>query len=346
MPLFKTHCLLFILLAVASITSHAWIAQYEQTGSELLTGYWKYKSSENSRVDSTSTGLNLYSNDATTITSIHQDIPTVALGSILLLSADVKCNDVLTGKKPWNQARLLLLQNDGRKDRWDLPSVVTSLTGTQDWKNYQGIFTVLPETQRIQVIAQVNQTIGSLQINNIQLYPVSETHLFAMARNITLLAWSAFFLLLIGSCLLIKKNILLRLLLVFAFAFIIIGTTLPGDVKNQVSDEVLTQLHAQSEPHKTTILWDLSKVWHFCSFFLFGLIICLMMTQESLTQVTIVIVLLAGGTELAQLYIDGRTPLVTDFFIDAAGGIAGMILIWFAKIRRDNHPSDTEIACK
>ncbi|HQV89247.1 MAG TPA: VanZ family protein [Nitrosomonas sp.] len=36
---------------------------------------------------------------------------------------------------------------------------------------------------------------------------------------------------------------------------------------------------------------------------------------------------MAGGTEIAQLYIEGRTPLVSDFFIDAAGGVTGMILI-------------------
>jgi len=260
----------------------------------------------------------------------------VAPGTTLLLSADVKSNDVVAGAKPWNQARLLLLQVNGKKEHWDLPSVVVSLTETHDWENYQGIFTVSQETQSIRIIAQLSQTTGSLQINNIQLYPVSETQMFAMARNVMLSTWSAFFLLLIGSCQKKKKNILLRLLLFLAFAFIVIGTTLPGTVKNQVSDEVKTQLHAQSEPLKATIPWDMSKIWHFCSFFLFGLILCLMMTQERLSRMIFAILFLAAGTELAQLYIDGRTPLITDFFIDAAGGIIGIILIRIFYMRNNS----------
>lgn len=328
MPLFKTQCLLFILLAVTTIASHTWIAQYEPNGSELLTDYWKYKTSENSQINLTNTGFNLISNDATTITSIYQDIPKVAPGTILLLSADVKSSDVLAGEKPWNQARLLLLQVDKKKERWDLPSVVVSLTGTHDWENYPGIFTVSHETQSIRVIAQLNQATGSLQINNIQLYPVREAQLFAIAGNIMLSAWSAFFLLLIGSCLISnKQGIFLRLLLVCAFISIIVGTTLPGKLKNQVSNEVRTHIHTQSAQNKNPMTWDLSKIWHFCSFFLFGLILCLMMTQERLSQMIFAILFLAAGTELAQLYINGRTPLITDFFIDAAGGIIGIILI-------------------
>lgn len=345
MPLFKTQYLLFIFLAVTAIASHTWIAQYEPDGSELLTDHWKYKTSENSQINLTSTGFNLISNDATTITSIYQDIPTVAPGTILLLSADVKSNDVLAGEKPWNQARLLLLQIDKKKERWDLPSIVVSLTGTHDWENYPGIFTVSHETQSIRAIAQLSQATGSLQVNNIQLYPVRETQLFATIRNIMLSAWSAFFLLLIGSCLIGKKqSIFLRLLLVCAFISILAGTTLPGKLKNQVSDEVKTHIHTQSEQTKNTMTWDLSKIWHFCLFFLFGLILCLMMTQERLSRMIFAILSLAAGTELAQLYIEGRTPLIIDFFIDAAGGIFGLILILLTKTRKDHHFSITDAA--
>jgi VanZ family protein len=52
-----------------------------------------------------------------------------------------------------------------------------------------------------------------------------------------------------------------------------------------------------------------------------------MMKKEPILQTITIILLLAGGTEIAQLYIEGRTPLVSDFFIDAGGGVAGMILI-------------------
>lgn len=52
-----------------------------------------------------------------------------------------------------------------------------------------------------------------------------------------------------------------------------------------------------------------------------------MMAKEPTLQLMILILLLAGGTEIVQLYIDGRSPLFTDFLIDAAGGLSGIALI-------------------
>lgn len=249
-------------------------------------------------------------------------------GTVLKLSADIKCDDVVPGKKPWNLARLLLVQNDGRNDRWNLPHTLAALTGTAGWKNHHAVFTISPETRKIQVIAQLSQSTGLLQIKNVQLYPVNETLIFRWARGIILFAWGAFFLLLVASCLFLgKKKILSRLLLISALVAIIAGTTLPGDIKNQVSGKIGTQIDTGNESFKAAILWDLAKVWHFCFFFLLGLILCLTMINASWIQPFVIIMLLAGSTEIVQLYINGRTALVSDFFIDAAGGVAGLILI-------------------
>lgn len=328
MPVLKASCFVFIFLALATIVSHAGLNQYEQAGPELLTGNWKFKPSATSRINITENGLTLDSGDAQTVTSAYQDVPVIEHGTVLKLSADIKCDDVVPGKKPWNLARLLLVQNDGRSDRWDLPHTVAALTGTADWKNHHAVFTVSPETREIRVIAQLSQSSGSLQINNIQLYPVSETLVFRWAKGIILSAWSAFFLLLIASCLLLgRKKIFLRLLLISVFAAIIAGTTLPGEMKHQVSGKIGTQIDAGNESFTAAMPWDLAKVWHFCFFFLLGLILCLTMSNASWIQPLAIILLLAGSTEIVQLYINGRTALPSDFFIDAAGGIAGLIMI-------------------
>jgi len=282
---------------------------------------------ENSRVDITEEGLNLFSSDAKNGVSAHQDLAMVKPGTVLLVSADVKCDNVKAGKYSWSTARLLLPQNDGKKDRWDLPHGVVTLTGSHDWKNYRKAFTIAPETQKIRLLAQLNQSTGSLHIQNIHVYPVHENEAYQWARSFILPAWGAYFLLFAGSFLFInKKNLFIRLLLISVFISIIAGITLPGDIKNQVSSDVRVQLDSQSESFKAAIPWDLSKVWHFCFFFLFGLILIAMLDKASIPQGVIMILLPAGGTELTQLYIEGRTPLVSDFFIDAAGGMAGMIL--------------------
>lgn len=328
MPLLKTNCFIFIILAAATLISHTRISQYEQIEPDLLTAHWQFKTSESNRINITENGLALLANDAKTGVNTFQDLPLVNPGATLLVSADVKCTNVVIGAKPWSLARIILAQNDGEKDRWDLPHTVVALAGTTDWKHYRTAFTISPETKSIRLFAQLSQSTGSLQIKNLRSYPVHVNQAYIWARAIILPAWSAFFLLLAGSCLFIRgKTILFRALLLTTFIAIIAGISLPGDLKNQVSDEVKVQIDAESESFKTAIPWDLSKVWHFCFFFLFGLILCLMMTKESIIHAAAIILMLAGGTEMAQLYIDGRSPLITDFFIDAAGGLLGITLI-------------------
>lgn len=327
MPLFKTHCFLFILLAVATLVCYYRFDQYQQVGPELLTGNWKFRTTENSRVDMTEKGLILFSSDARIGASAHRDLRMVKPGTVLLVSADVKCDNVRAGKQSWNAGRLLLAQNDGKKDRWDLPHAAVALTGSHDWKNYRKTFTIAPDTEKIWLLAQLSQSSGSLQFQNIHVYPVHENEAYRWARSFILPAWGAYFLLFAGSFLFIgKKNFFSRLLLISVFISIIAGIALPGDIKNQVSSDVRIQLDSDSNSFKAAIPWDLSKVWHFCFFLLFGLMLYAMLDKASILQGIIMVLLLAGGTELTQLYIEGRTPLVSDFFIDAAGGIAGMTL--------------------
>ncbi|MDE2387646.1 MAG: VanZ family protein [Betaproteobacteria bacterium] len=340
MPLFKTHCFLFILLAAATLACYHQFDRYRQIGPELLTGEWKFRAMENSRIDITEKGLNLFSSDAKTGVSAHQDLAIAKPGAVLLVSADVKCGDVIASKQPWSVARIILAQNDGKQDHWNLPHTAVALTGSHDWKNYRKAFTIAPETQKIQLLAQLNQATGSLQIRNIHVYPVHENEAYQSVRNLILPAWGAYFLLFAGSFLFIdKKNFFIRLLLFSVFISIIAGITLPGDIKNLVLNDVKIQLDSESESFKAAIPWDLSKVWHFCFFFLFGLILLVTLEKRSILQGIVMILLLAGGTELTQLYIEGRTPLVSDFFIDAAGGIAGMVLTGIFISKQNNTPA-------
>lgn len=328
MPLLKTNIFLFIFLAAATFASLAWIDRYQQAGPELLTDNWIAEVSENNRIEITENELTLFSNDPQTGARILQNLPVLEHGAVLLFSAEMKCDNVVPGKRPWNRARLLLVQNDGKKDRWDLPLLIASLTGTHNWKSYHNFFYITPKTQSARVVAELNQSTGSLQVRNIQLYPVSETQTYLWVRDIILFSWGAFFLLLVGSCLFAnKRSVLFRALLASAFISIVIGTSLPGYVKTSVMYQIETQIDETSPALRDIVPWDLTKVWHFCIFLSLGLILYLMLKKVPFTEVVTIILMMAGGTEIMQLYIDGRTPLVTDFFIDAAGGIAGIALM-------------------
>jgi len=320
-----------MVLAVSTVVSHAVVDRYEKCGPDLLTKQWTVSPPENSqtrRADISDNTILLFSGDPKTGINVFQEFLKAGQGIILKFSADLKCDDVQPGEKPWNRARLLLVQNDRKKDRWDLPHQVASLAGTTDWENHVNFFTIPPEIEKMSAVAQLSQSTGSFELKHIQLYPVRQATVFTWVRNGILFSWAAFSVLLIGSCFVMgRESRISRILLVFAFIAILIGTTMPGEMKAQVSNEIKTRIHSEIHTVGEANPWELSKVAHFCFFALFGLVLCLMMTKAPALHVMIIILLLAGGTEMAQFFIDGRSPLFSDFFIDAAGGFFSIILI-------------------
>ena len=98
-------------------------------------------------------------------------------------------------------------------------------------------------------------------------------------------------------------------------------------MKESILYQIESQLDTVIPAFRDIALWDLTKAWHACIFFLLGVALCWMMKKVPLTQLMAIILMMAAGTEIVQLYIDGRTPLVSDFFIDATGGLAGIALV-------------------
>ncbi|TXI17363.1 MAG: VanZ family protein [Nitrosomonas sp.] len=328
MPLFKTTILLFIFLAIATFTCLFWIDRYQQIGPDLLPHQWTAATFEKNRVDISDDTLTLFSQNPRIITNAQQYLPAIERGSILLFTAEMKSDNVIPGRKPWNQARLLLVQNDGKKDRWNLPLTVATLHGTNDWDTYQNFFYITPQTQSVRVIAELSHSVGSFQIRNMQLFPVRETGTYLLAKKLILISWGIFFAVLVGSCLFAeKKSALFRAVLTCAFISIIIGTSLPGYMKTSVVYEVETQIDVLSPVFADIVPWEITKIWHACIFLILGMILSLMTARVPFVQVMTIIMMMAAGTEMIQLYIDGRTPLISDFFIDSIGGFIGALII-------------------
>jgi len=258
---------------------------------------------------------------------MKQTILPVISGSILELSADIKCKNVKPGVESYNRARLILMQYD-RDGRWlNLSHQVASIYGTHEWDSYNKYFIINPETNKIIVSAELCHCTGSLWIKNIHLYPVIQTHAYTYFKIIILVIWAIYFIILLGPCFInIKNNIVIRITLVLVFILIIIGVTIPSDMKFQITDyanELINSLGVVSEGYFTL---DLAKIGHFFFFFLFGLVFSLLQKDESDTMVIINILLLAGSTEIMQLFIDGRSFLLWDVIIDLNGAFYGFIL--------------------
>ncbi len=322
---------------------HFFIDQYEKNGPEMLGDNWILNASESGRAGGKENGLLLFSSDQKKSVSIQQDILSFGHGSLLKLSADMKCKNVQPGAKSYNLARLLLVQDNGLKDQWNLPHLVASFTRTHEWESYSQVFTIRPETKKLRVVAQLSQSTGSFWLKNLLLYPVSQTKAYPWIKKGILVAWTLFTVFLLGSCFSYgNQKIGVQGMLVLAFIAIIVGTTMPGDMKIEVSKQVVTQIHTASDTF-SAIFTDrfsaaielavasyISKVGHFCFFVLFGLALSLLLDRESAVLVMTHILLLAGATEFAQFYIDGRSPLVWDFLIDTLGGLFGIVLMKFS----------------
>ena len=328
MPLLKINIFLFFFLAILTLASLILIERYEQAGPDLLTHHWVDKGQGNSKIDIKEGELSLFSNNSQIGASVYQSLPIIKHGTVLFFSAEVKCDNVLPGRDPWNLARVLLVQNNGQEDRWDLLHAVAMLTGTHEWQSYHNYFYITHETKTARIITELNQSTGSLYVRNLKLYPVNETKTYLWIKNAILFSWGTFFVLLIGSCLFAeKKSATLRILLASAFISIVIGTSLPGYIKDSVLYKIEAQIDFLNPVFRDIVPWDLTKVWHTCIFFLLGLVLCLMMRRVPFAHIVAVILMMAASTEIVQLYIDGRTPLISDFFIDAAGGFSGIASI-------------------
>lgn len=123
-------------------------------------------------------------------------------------------------------------------------------------------------------------------------------------------------------------------MLVLAFIAIIIGTTMPNDMKIQVSNQVATQIHTVNDTFSPVMALYLTKAGHFCFFVLFGLFLSMLLNRESAILVLGHILLLAGAAEIAQFYIDGRSPLILDFVLDASGGLVGLIVMKLSSLKK------------
>jgi VanZ family protein len=338
MSLFKTKIIIFVVITAVTVMCHSTIKQYEKSGPELLLNKWSLQASKDSTAEINENVLYLFSMDHSKSVNIIQEISSITNGALLYLSADIKCENVSLGEEPWNRARFLLLQYDREGNRLDLPHHVASIIGTRKWASYNNYFTIEPETKKIRVTAQLSKSTGAFWLKNIHLYPVAQSEVYTWIKYSVLVSWGLYFTFLLLTCFINGKNsIVIRFMLVIGFILIIVGISMPADKKDQLSGWTNVQINTTQTVSEEAKNWDLTKVGHFCFFLVFGLSLFFLLNHEPDIIVFNNILLLAGGTEIAQLYIGGRGPHFWDFIIDVNGGLFAFVLMkLFAMIRTED----------
>ncbi|WP_320040567.1 VanZ family protein [uncultured Desulfobacter sp.] len=327
----KVHFVGFVFLALVTLFCHKWIEQYTAIGPDMLSGQWQVRAQDRYQGMIQNGILSIESQDPLKSISIYQNVAGFKPGMLLRLCADISSEKVTPGLKPWNRARLLLVQNDGKKDRWDFHHSLAVIEGSLKWKRFDDVFTVSLLTEKLQVVAQMSRCTGRFEVKNISLVPVAVNSVYTWTARVVLFIWAVFGLLVMGSFLVrVRDNRALRVLMGLAFAGIIIGTTMPVGLKNQMIKDVKIGAEAVKETvlplDKQELLWKPDKVGHFCFFALFSCVMTLLMNHESVFCIPVYVIMVAAGTEFAQMFIGGRTASLGDFFIDMAGGALGIMI--------------------
>lgn len=329
----KIHLFCFILLASITIGSVFGVEQYLPAGEDLLDHRgWEIINPGNQVAVIGDSYLFLSSQIPDTHVRIEQSLDVPGDDLIVKLSADIRTVDVARGNQAWNTARLLLLQYNAGGQWLQGDHGVISLEGSHGWRNYEKTFKIQPEAAQLKVAAALSRCKGGLNVRNIRLYPVSVSRPYTWTRVVVLGGWGLFFIFFMGAFV-AGYGAAMRMSIVLCMAAILFTTMIPGSMKQAIYSQFYTCLGLIGFAGLENSGASIGRAGHFIFFAAFGGVMGWRMPGVSIRHLGIAVVMLAGGTELAQIYIDGRTPILTDFVVDMCGGVTGLALANWKKMK-------------
>ena len=124
-----------------------------------------------------------------------------------------------------------------------------------------------------------------------------------------------------------KRNKTVLVLLAVLFAGILAGAVMPSKMKNGITGRTRIYIVEHVEWLEPVVAGNVEKIGHFVCFLMLGAVLLLIVGKDGRFPAVLYILMIAGGTEMAQFFIENRSPFISDFLIDTAGGVAGLSLI-------------------
>ncbi|MFT5701010.1 MAG: VanZ family protein [Desulforhopalus sp.] len=350
---------LFVVLVLVTFTIVNLVPQIINIGDDILTApaYAKSRSSwlkighNKAVLDIQNGNLKLENNESKKTVLIYKKIENSSNFKKLRLRANLKSLEVVAGIKAYNSARLLLLQYSKKEALYTLPHVVASLEGTNENRDYSKVFNISPQTTSLLVAAELSQCAGGLEVGDITLFSVAESHQFMWCKRLILVGWGFLFFILIASYALTVRLPIANVFTLIVFVAIVVGTSMPGEVKESVKQTLLDEVRVGAalnpitistsgrfERYENVMKFDVTKFAHFCLFSLFVMGVVSLNPLIHVGKVSIDVVMLAIGTELIQFFVEGRNPLVSDVLIDLSGGVLALLsVIAFSRLKSFLH---------
>lgn len=337
--------LALLLLCLGTIALFNNFERYLVIGPELLTDnrfqdklqQWQY-SSPGTSVPQPGSGIAvLQSENPDDIISLTQTISKVDFFKLLRLSCELKTSNIPLHEGGWNVARVVLVSNNREGEPvYSRHHMLVALSGKHNWEYHEGVFPVYPDSASVNLSVQIAQSTGTLWVKNLSLRPLAAKRSFRKYRSIALTLWALAGIWIIAP--MVKSafgNAQRTLVLALALA-VAVGVLMPESVKEHIGNTLFPSLAHVTGGMVTDGTFqflpllrtpDIYKVGHF---FLFALLAAVALYRRpyalSHSGTFACLILFALITEVLQLFIPGRTALLSDVFVDSAGMVVGLAL--------------------
>lgn len=301
--------------------------------------------------------------------SLNYTVEPPAGTRFLRLSARLRTDAIVHGKKGWNTARLVLsfVDLEGRRASLEICEV----TGSTAWQRCEGVIPVPDDTVAAQINVQNLAASGALWVDDLQLTPAAEKSSAFVWRALFAALWCAALL----SCAWLARPLdrPLGLAIVAIVIVIVAGVAAPESTIENIVDRGADTVNglAVAEPFSPApaagsadsrprwmhearravgwpfgLVFTVKKLGHFGLFALlawlaFSSLVRRRPAHAAIERVTTgaALLLFAAAAEVIQFLTTSRTPSLADWAIDAAGVVVGgsLALAWsrFAAPRLD-----------
>jgi VanZ family protein len=324
---------------VSTIAFFTLYERYQTVGSELLTdpqftqGFNHWDKSGRGIAKLAANTLLLQVDKPGAGVAVRQSLPDPGQYRLLRLSGKLKSQNIHPGSRFWQKGRLVLVSFDKNQHMMPVPHVVADLQGTLPWRLYQANFRIPQQVHEVQIGVQLIGATGTLIVKNLSLQEIKEKNHFSLYRNLGIAVWVFGLIWLSLPWVSQLRFNLPHLLLYTAVGGIFIGALMPVKFKIDVDYEVSTALAtltrqvdhgagaAQTRRDDATFV---SKWGHVLFFALLAFALWWAYPQVNRLSLLFGLLIFASVSEILQLFIDGRLPQVSDFFIDSLGLLGGI----------------------
>ncbi|MGI9507761.1 MAG: VanZ family protein [Geminicoccaceae bacterium] len=252
-------------------------------------------------------------------THLIRDIVLPPGKTMMILRAQVQGHDVVPGPKPWDTARIYLVQIDanGEPD-WSDDHNLFTLSGTTDVRNYRRVFSIPDGVEKARLAIEMKKATGRFTVNGLELTVVEYRMTFLIAVGFLLAAWSIL-VLYIGSKTfsgIESKRIKHALGVVCALS--LIALMLPGGLHRAGAVSLSAWLGIGEI--------GIDAIGHAIMFTVLALLVRLGRPSDPLWLHVGVWLLIAIASEFLQLFTIGRDPSLDDLWVDGFGILLGLTL--------------------